>query len=294
MHRYGQLAESIIQNQTERSLIELGFGVGGQIFPPVLFKVSDLPLNLIISPRDEITTIKTISLNPGMDAVEKDTLENKIYHQFDLSALVEPVGGLGAYPAMIMRSRSLTWLTEVVAHEWLHNYLTFHPLGIRYFQSSDLRSMNETLANLAGKEIGRWTMINYYPELVSMVQFTGREASTVLADFSGPPFDYQLEMRETRYVVDFLLAEGQVDRAEAYMESRRQYFWENGYRLRKINQAYFAFHGAYNDTPGGGAAGTDPIGPAVQTLRANSSDLKQFIDRMKSLTSFEDLLAVLE
>ena len=101
-------------------------------------------------------------------------------------------------------------------------------------------------------------------------------------------------MRETRYVVDYLLAEGQIDRAEAYMEARRQFFWENGYHLRKINQAYFAFYGSYNDTPGGGAAGSDPIGPAVQSLRARSTNLKQFIDQMKYLKSFDELQAELQ
>ena len=294
MHSYGRLAESILQNQTERSLIEFGFGLGGQIFPPVLFKISDLPLNLIISPRDKIGTIKTFSLNPGMNAVEKDQLENRIYEQFDLSALVEPVGGLGAYPTMVMRSRNLDWLTEVVAHEWIHNYLTFYPLGMRYFHNNDLRTMNETLANLAGKEIGRRTMIKYYPRLVRLYYFPGRQASTVQFDVTTKPFIYRHEMRETRYVVDYLLAEGQIDRAEAYMEARRQFFWENGYHLRKINQAYFAFYGSYNDTPGGGAAGSDPIGPAVQSLRARSTNLKQFIDQMKYLKSFDELQAELQ
>ena len=31
MHQYGRIAESILQNQTERTLVEMGFGVGGQL-----------------------------------------------------------------------------------------------------------------------------------------------------------------------------------------------------------------------------------------------------------------------
>ncbi len=50
---------------------------------------------------------------------------------------------------------------------------------------------------------------------------------------------------------DELLAAGKIEEAEAYMEARRQVFWDNGYAIRKLNQAYFAFYGAYADVPGG-------------------------------------------
>jgi len=43
----------------------------------------------------------------------------------------------------------------------------------------------------------------------------------------------------------------------------------NGYYIRKLNQAYFAFYGAYADVPGG-PAGEDPVGPAVRALRSQS------------------------
>ena len=290
MHAYARVAESILQNQTERSLRKLEFGLGGQILPPVLFKMTDLPLNLIISSREKIGTLKSISLNPGMDSVEKEELENQIQLLYNFSALVEPVGGLGAYPTMVMRTQNINWLSEVVAHEWIHNYLSFYPLGVRYFENNDLRSMNETLANLAGKEIGRRTILDYYPDYVSYYRLPGRETITVLYEGYSQPFNYRGEMRQTRMTVDYLLENGEVERAESYMETRRQYFWENGYRLRKLNQAYFAFYGSYNDTPGGGASGSDPIGPAVQELRTRSSSLKVFVDRMKNLTSFSQLL----
>ena len=71
-------------------------------------------------------------------------------------------------------------------------------------------------------------------------------------------------MHETRVNVDEMLADGQVAEAENYMEARRQFFWENGYHIRKLNQAYFAFHGAYADQPGGAAGAADPVGPAVE------------------------------
>jgi hypothetical protein len=294
MHQYGRIAESILQNQTERSLVEMGFGVGGQILPPLLFKVTDLPLNLIVSPRDSISTLRSISLEPGMDALEKEALEEAVFGQFNLSGLVEPVGGIGAYPTMVMRTRSINWLTEVIAHEWFHNYLSFFPLGVRYFENDSLRSINETTANLAGKEVGRHVMIRFYPVYVSLYYQAGRDQATVLPEGRQQAFNYRKQMRETRLVVDYLLSIGQVEQAENYMEERREFFWQNGYRIRKLNQAYFAFYGSYNDTPGGGAAGNDPVGPAVQQLREQSTGLKNFIDKVKQIKSFEELISELD
>jgi hypothetical protein len=95
-------------------------------------------------------------------------------------------------------------------------------------------------------------------------------------------------MHITRVTVDDLLAQGKIEEAEAYMEQRRGVFWENGYHIRKINQAYFAFYGAYADQPGG-AAGADPVGEAVRQLRARSPSLAEFIQRIAWMSSFEQL-----
>jgi len=77
------------------------------------------------------------------------------------------------------------------------------------------------------------------------------------------------------------------------MEMRRQIFLKNGYLIRRLNQAYFAFHGAYADEPGG-AAGKDPVGPAVRALRAKSSSLAEFLNRISWMTSFEQLQEALK
>jgi hypothetical protein len=99
----------------------------------------------------------------------------------------------------------------------------------------------------------------------------------------------------TRVQVDELLAQGKIEEAEAYMEQRRQVFWENGYRhLRKLNQAYFAFHGAYASQPGGAAGAKDVVGEAVRQLRAQSASLAQFLERISWVTSFEQLQALTE
>jgi hypothetical protein len=91
--------------------------------------------------------------------------------------------------------------------------------------------------------------------------------------------------------VDELLAEGKIEEAETYMEQRRQMFVAHGYIIRKLNQAYFAFHGAYADQPG--AAGEDPIGPAVRELFAQSPDLRTFLNRIAGVTTLGQLKALL-
>ena len=74
------------------------------------------------------------------------------------------------------------------------------------------------------------------------------------------------------------------------MEERRQFMWENGYRIRKLNQAYFAFHGAYADQPGGAAGAVeDPIGDAVRNLRAQSPSLAAFLNRVSWMWTYEQL-----
>jgi hypothetical protein len=118
---------------------------------------------------------------------------------------------------------------------------------------------------------------------------TETEVDDEMAASQEPPaFDFRAEMHETRLTADALLEEGKINEAEAYMEQRRHLFVEIGYKIRKLNQAYFAFHGAYADQPGG-AAGVDPVGEAVRSLRAQSSGLDAFLKRIAWVTSFERL-----
>jgi len=98
-------------------------------------------------------------------------------------------------------------------------------------------------------------------------------------------------MNTTRVTVDRLLSEGKIEAAENYMEERRRLFWDNGFLIRKLNQAYFAFYGAYADEAGG-AAGEDPVGAAVRTLRAQSPSLASFLNRISWMWSFDQLQKV--
>ncbi|MGD9092470.1 MAG: hypothetical protein PVF74_06460 [Anaerolineales bacterium] len=283
------LAEEVLQSQLTEIVADMDLSIVGQPLPPVLYHSTPLPKALIVSPRDVIRQEEHLSLSPDLTVDQHAALENQIDAALDVSSLVVGIGGIGLYPTMVSQTSDLNWLTEVVAHEWIHNFLTLRPLGMNYLTSPELRTMNETAASIAGKEIGRALMVRFYPELLPPPPpEQSDQPQTDEATLEPPPFDFRAEMRTTRLKVDELLAEGKIEEAEAYMEERRQFFWEHGYHIRKLNQAYFAFHGAYADLPGG-AAGEDPVGAAVRTLRAQSPSLAEFLKRIAWMSSFEQL-----
>ena len=294
--RLAPLAEATLQAQVSAILAEENLTNGGQPFPPVLYHTSAVPMGLIISPRDKIEQITNISVRPDLTVDEQAELEEKVDEDLDVSSLVVPIGGVGVYPTMIMRTTSLSWLSDTIAHEWAHNYLTLRPLGFKYDDPPELRTMNETAASIVGTEIGALVMQRYYPELVAAssptVQLASDKPASSHLEGEPPQFDFRAEMHTTRVTVDAMLAEGKIEEAEAYMEARRKLFWENGYTIRKLNQAFFAFHGAYADVPGG-AAGEDPVGPAVRALREQSASLADFLNRISWMTSFEELQAAI-
>ena len=287
------LAESILQDQVSRVIAELGLTVIGQPVPNVWYHSTPLPMALIVSPRDHIEQTANISVTTDLTLDEQAALESKVDQGLNTSSLVVGIGGVGVYPTMVMRTTNLNWTLSTVAHEWIHNYLTLRPLGVLYGETPELRTMNETTASIAGDEIGALVIKQFYPELMTASDSTLSLISAPFdhpepGDFLRPPFDFREAMHETRITADAFLAEGKIEEAEAYMESRRAIFLQNGYLLRKINQAYFAFHGAYADSPGG-AAGQDPVGPAVRALREQSDSLADFVNTISWMTNFEQL-----
>ena len=279
------IAEAIVQDQVAAILTNEGFGIAGQAWPPVLMHVSQLPLIMIVSPRDHIEQIYGIPLVPNLSIQEKERLETAVSDQLDLSALIVPLGGLGSYPAMITETGSINRLTEVVAHEWVHHWLTLHPLGFNYADPS-VRIINETVAAIVDQEFEARIIERYYPEYKRQPL---APAAPVEPNLGEPlPFDFQFEMGITRRGADELLADGKIEEAEAYMEARRQLFVKNRYTVRKINQAYFAFYGAYAARPNG-AQGGNPIGPMLRDIRTNSPSLRSFMEVVAPITSFEEL-----
>ncbi len=291
--------EAILEEQISAILVEQGLGVLGQVLPPVAAHITPLPDVLIISPRDEIRVTASLTLD-ALSVDRRTSLEDAVDARFDVSALVADIGGMALYPAMVAEYDHLAWTIETIAHEWVHHALAIHPLGLNYFDGGnpDTRIINETTAELLGQEIALAVYRRYYPELVppEPVEPAADPAPTPPPDPAAPPvFDFASEMNETRVTVDGLLAEGKVTEAEAYMQARREFFHANGYPLRKLNQAYFAFYGGYQ--AGGadqGAAGEDPIGPAVRAVRDHTGTVADFLAVMRGITTREALLALAE
>jgi hypothetical protein len=290
-------AEATLQSQVAQALADLGLTTGGQTIPPTLYHISPTPLALIVSPRDHIEQIANISVLPTLTLDQQISLEDKVARSLNVSTLVVAIGGVGVYPTMIMQTTDLNWTLDTIAHEWTHNYLNLRPLGIDYSKTPALRTMNETTASIVGGEVGKYVLEKYYPEIHASSSMLPMNQNLISFDdhflpyntsADTPPFDFRAEMHETRVTVDALLKEGKIDEAETYMEQRRQVFLKNGYLIRKLNQAYFAFNGAYADVPGG-AAGEDPVGPAVRALRAKSKSLADFVNTIAWMTSFQQL-----
>lgn len=296
--------EQVLQSQLNTALVELDMSLGGQLIPPVLYRSEPNSYALIVSPRDEIRQEANIMLVRGLSLDEIVALESAIEENLDLSALVVGIGGVGLYPSMIIETGSLDWLIHVTSHEWTHNYLTLRPLGLHYAASPELTTINETIADLSADEIQRMTFQLFYPEYLPDEEAPRETSPAVDADQEEtlppdpPPFDFRAEMHTTRLEVDRLLGEGKIEAAEAYMEARRAFFWENGYRIRRLNQAYFAFHGSYAAEPGGAAGqeGVD-LGQELRDLKSSIPTYREFMRLVAwrwRLDQFQELFAGLD
>jgi hypothetical protein len=279
--------ERIMAAQVSQILADEGLGNGNQVWPPVTFRFNDLPTYLVISQRDEIRTYRGIYLVPDVPEAERAPLEAAIEARLDVSALVVDVGGVGSWPTMVIDNTSLHSLFDIIAHEWTHTYLLLRPLGLNYSESRDLTTMNETVASIVGGEIAEMVVARYYPESVPPPLTSPKPPSE--ANVSTRE-DFNQAMRRIRLRVDELLAQGRVEEAEAYMETERQKLVEAGYNLRRLNQAYFAFHGSYATSP----ASVDPIGPWMRQLRAQNESLSAFLDQVAQMRSLDDLLRALD
>jgi hypothetical protein len=283
----GPIAESILQSQVSETILKMGIPRVGEVLPPVLFHTSPLPKALIVSPRDKIQQDVNTSLLVDLTLEQITLLEHQVETATDSSALVVNVGGIGVYPTMVMRSSNIAWSVDTIAHEWIHNYLTLRLLGLNYETTPELRTMNETAAAIAGTEISQELMKTYYPELLASAPDSAKLASLKQTD----PFNFQVEMHATRLRVDELLKQGKITEAEQYMEERRLVFVNHGYMIRRLNQAYFAFYGAYAQDAIG-PAGKDPVGEAVRTLRTESPSLATFLRKIAWMDSYQDLKLV--
>ena len=251
------------------------------IFPPVDFEFEDPPYVLVISPRDRIVEDKATLLRSDLTLEEAQRLENDAEAKSgNVSALVVPTGGIGAYPAIIEPTDDYLSALQVASHEWMHGYLYFHPLGARYFANDTLRTVNETVADIVGTEMGALVEAAY-----PLASSTPTPAPTPIAQPAQDNVDVDQVLRQLRLGVDGLLAQGKVTEAEAQMEETRQFLAAHGHYFRKINQAFFAFYGLYGTT----GASSSPVGPKLQELRQKSASLGDFIRAVAGIRSEGDL-----
>ncbi|HML97174.1 MAG TPA: hypothetical protein PKD75_01715 [Tepidiformaceae bacterium] len=254
-------------------------------WPPVNFELTSPPRLLVRSPRDRIERAGDTLLKNDLSLGDIQRIEERTDDEKTVS-LVISIGGLAAYPAIVRDDRTYGSILETAAHEWVHHYLAFYPLGRQWGKGGDAETLNETTADLAGREIAK--LVNErYP-----VEFADGEDGRAPAR-PADNIDFNAEMRELRLQVDGLLAEGKVAEAEAAMEAKRLYLNNNGITIRKINQAYFAFYGTYADSP----QSSSPIGPKVNRVWELTGEVGAFLEAMRDVTSVADLdrvIAVLE
>ena len=285
--------EEALESEISSVVRAEGMGLAGEVvLPPVDVRLAEPPKALITSPRERIEWREGILLDPHISVANREGLEARLLESENLSALVVDIGGVATYPASVYDGADLRGTLSIMAHEWLHHYLFPRPLGWNMFDSPDMRVLNETVADLGGRELGE----KAYKRMEARMPLTVPAALVATADPPYPNsarargFDFRREMQRTRRAVDALLSSGKVEMAESYMESRRRLFVDNGHPIRKLNQAYFAFNGTYAES----AASVNPIGGQVRRLRELSPDLGAFISRVSGVSNYAEFLTLLE
>ncbi len=274
-----------VERFLEREISDILVGEGfssriGAILPPVDTVFGHSPGLLVTSPRDRIFRQDNILLRHGIRPDDRARLEEVTLREHNLSSIVVDTGGIGSFPSVVSSGSSLHHALTVVAHEWLHNWFFFQPLGQHFWDNPEMTTLNETAATLGGWEIGD----RAYEALTGIA--TDRTPSPTPRQRDPDAFDFNAEMRETRLTAEELLAQGRIEEAETYMEQRRLELLDRGYRIRKINQAYFAFYGSYATS----AASVSPIEGQLRQLRQQSDSLEDFLKTVARFATYGEFL----
>jgi len=276
-------AEGAIESELSAVLIEENLtSMFGFLFPPVDLRFDRPPTVLVVSPRDRIELTETVLLHADVPPMERDRLETELLERYDLSALVADLGGIATYPSLVNDLRELRSISRLAAHEWLHQYFTFHSLGRHYRSSSEMLAINETAADMAGRELGDTLFARMGGDL------SVSESRYLSVEQRNPAFTR--EMRETRQRTEELLDEGKIVEAERYLKERWWFLRLRGIGLRKLNQAYFAFYGSYAAS----AASVSPIGAQLAELRQRFSGVGGFLKAVATISNYDEYLELLE
>lgn len=287
--------ERLVEGRIDEVLQELGinarFGIPGTTMPPVDIELAISPQVLVTSPRDVIERERTELLQPDLDLERALSIEDETVEEDpSLSALVVPSGGVATYPAIVSDRSSYVGLVRTAAHEWVHHYLAFYPLGFNYFRSGDLRAINETVADIIGDEVAaivldRWGDPTQPAPTEVPAAPSPTPEPTPEPEPAPPQVDPNEVLRELRLEVDALLEEGRIEEAERRMATVRDELEEAGHYIREINQAYFAWYGTYAARPDA----TDPLGAYLREIRERTGSLPAFVETIRGWTSREDV-----
>jgi hypothetical protein len=282
--------EAALEGRLDAALHDLGLpGVPGlSVWPPVDIELTSPPRVLAQSPRARIELLSRAMLRPGLTLEQAEALEQAVEAGGDRSAVVLPLGGLSTYPAIVTDDASYAATVGAAAHEWVHHYLAFYPLGWGAVGSRDALRINETVADLAGAEIAAVVLKR---DANSDLAPAGAEGDVEAARTQAARLaDRDSTLRALRLEVDTLLAEGRIEEAERRMEEIRLQLAARGITIRRLNQAYFAWTGTY------AARGDsiDVLGAQLREVRSLAGSPRRFLEAVRSTTSREDVASVLE
>src|SRR6266568_718772 len=150
-------AEAALERVVSQAYVDAGISRSEplpveRLFPPVLVALTPPPNILVIAPRTELRVLSS-SVLQAMDVPAQERLEASA-DSTDVSSLIAPIGGLATYPSMVLEEDAPERVLSAVAHEWLHQYLIFYPLGMGYWSRQETREINETAADMIGQEVG--------------------------------------------------------------------------------------------------------------------------------------------
>jgi len=286
--RYSRDVEQVVNGYIEDAVNGAGlerrlplFTDIAMTWPPVATKFTQPPQLLVKSPRERIFREGDTLLQPGLNAQQVDKIEQATTDS-DTVSIVIPLGGIATYPSIVDGDGSYASLLNLASHEWTHQYLAFWPLGQTWGTSADADTLNETTAQIMGREMAKVILAAHPGDFPP-----GADGSAPARP--APTVDFNSVMHDLRLKVDGLLADGKVEEAEQAMDDTQQYLAQNGIYIPKINQAYFAFYGTYATSP----QSSNPIGPKVEKVWSLTQNVGLFLANMREVTSVSDLDATI-
>lgn len=278
--RLENIVESVVEGRVDAAIREAGVTgrIGLAVWPPVDIELALSPRVLVTSPRAEIRRLGDRLLRAGLSPAERDAIEGEAAaRDTAMSVLAVPTGGVATYPAIVRASKSYQALVATAAHEWVHHYLAFYPLGAAVYADPDGLTINETVASIAGDELG------------AMVVARHGDPAPPAPGGAAPGVDRDEVLRDLHVEVDDLLSQGRIEEAERRMEEVRRSLGESGVYIRRINQAYFAFYGTYASRDDA----IHPLGGQLIEIRERAGSLARFLELVRGLSSAADVEALL-